>query len=527
VKKYNKVIKMFQSLEVLSLEQRMDMFDSLIAKAHLDSKSFQRDGLKWCLERELSSDDVKGGIVADEMGLGKTILMIGLIYSHFVRRTLVVLPVALLKQWQQAILKITGHEALIYYGKERKKITKDQLRSARIVLTTYNIVTLCAYDKASLLHTTRWSRIIYDEAHHLRNAATTRHIGCGSLTAKINWVVSGTPIQNRIADLKSLCSVIGVKIVATDLKTPEIRNAFLRKYVLKRTKLQVGIDLPPLNIETVTVPWSNRTEQHMAIDIHHSLGFSNVKCNKRSAMKMAFAKQIPLILLMRARQACVMPILMKNQLFSMHEEGEAKFNETHINAIKANSKINAVVNMVIDRKDNGTGKLIFCHYTKEIDEIKMRLLAGGLKKVVTYDGRTGKNTNILTEPADALILQIQTGCEGLNLQEHYSEIYFVSPHWNPAVEDQAIARCYRIGQKKPVNVYKYIMDNFDNETKSDEKQEKIILNTNDTEIIVDVDLESDKTLTIENYVNIVQGRKRQLIADMLQTQVEDKALTSN
>jgi len=226
-----------------------------------------------------------------------------------------------------------------------------------------------------------------------------------------------------------------------------------------------------------------------------------------------------------------MPILMKKQLFSMHEEGEAKFNETHINAIKANSKINAVVNMVIERKDNGTGKLIFCHYTKEIDEIKMRLLAGGLKKVVTYDGRTGKNTNILTEPADALILQIQTGCEGLNLQDNYSEIYFVSPHWNPAVEDQAIARCYRIGQRKPVNVYKYIMDNFDNETNSDKKQEKIILNTNDTEIIVDVDLESDKTLTIENYVNIVQDRKRQLIAELLEQAdpsedpADDQALT--
>ena len=56
---------------------------------------------------------------------------------------------------------------------------------------------------------------------------------------------------------------------------------------------------------------------------------------------------------------------------------------------------------------------------------------------------------------DVLILQIQTACEGLNLQ-HYAEIYFTTPHWNPAVEDQAIARAHRIGQKKPVNVYKFV-----------------------------------------------------------------------
>ena len=59
-----------------------------------------------------------------------------------------------------------------------------------------------------------------------------------------------------------------------------------------------------------------------------------------------------------------------------------------------------------------------------------------------------------------LLLQIQTGCEGLNLQEHYNEIYFVSPHWNPAIEDQAVARCHRIGQKKQVDVFRFEMEAF-------------------------------------------------------------------
>ena len=65
-----------------------------------------------------------------------------------------------------------------------------------------------------------------------------------------------------------------------------------------------------------------------------------------------------------------------------------------------------------------------------------------------------------SEEIDVLILQIQTGCEGLNLQ-HFNEIYFISPHWNPAVEDQAIARAHRIGQKKETHVYRFNMSSFD------------------------------------------------------------------
>ena len=159
-----------------------------------------------------------------------------------------------------------------------------------------------------------------------------------------------------------------------------------------------------------------------------------------------------------------------------------------MNAVLANSKINAVVDMVVANKNNGAGKLIFCHYIKEIDVIKCKLLAAGIQKVSTYDGRNSRNSNVLTDPADVLILQIQTGCEGLNLQENYSEIYFVSPHWNPSIEDQAIARCHRIGQTKPVFVQRFEMNSF----------------------------AEDSSVSIDYYVNTVQERKRKIASEYIE-----------
>lgn len=484
-------LKMFNNIQ-----ERIDFFKKYIERAKLDFKQYQADGLEWILQNELKDDGLKevgfgvvrGGFVADEMGLGKTILMIGTMLCNFVPPTIIVVPPILVDQWYVQIYKTTGHKSIIYHGDNKKKITLSELEGAKIVITTYGAITLAKKTKKdkndkndkngnvskNLLHQVKWGRVIFDEAHHLRNAKTTRYRGAKLLQSGIRWLVSGTPVQNSKKDFYSLCSMIGLPAsYYTD--SANLRH-LARSFILKRTKKQVGIEMTFVVLDKNIVDWKNRKEMQLSEEIHSALAFSRVSSKNIGSQILTSLKTTRVLsLLLYARQTCILPKLMMKRLEGL--KGAEQF-------LHSTSKLDSVAASILEKRGNGCGKLVFCHFREEIDEIAARLRAGGMTKVATFDGRTTNKLRYetLNEAHEALILQIQTGCEGLNLQENYSEIYFVSPHWNPAVEDQAIARCHRIGQTKHVFVHRFEMGKFyEQET---------------------------ETMTVDNYVDAIQESKR-------------------
>jgi SNF2 family DNA or RNA helicase len=437
----------------------IEKFAQLLEKSGYNLKQYQYEGTEWCVNKE--SEGI-GGIYADEMGLGKTFTMIATIFINFKRRTLIVLPPVLIEQWAQEIFKCTGHSPLIFHGPQKNEISQLQLEQAPIVLTTYSMLAprhRCDPIGKTQLHKIRWSRVIFDEAHHLRNIKTCRFKSCDAIVAQIKWLVTGTPIQNRRSDLFSLCKIVGLKYsFYTD---PDNLEIIKTKYMLRRTKEQVGILLPPVINSLETVQWKNINEKMLSEEIHSLLpNQTNVSTNNISghlANRMNSKGQ--LLAILKARQSCILPALIKKNIDEIDEDtddtdDEVDEDEDALNSYNDgasySSKLDAVIDRILERKDNGNGKIIFCHFKDEIDFIAQKLRQGGLKKVITYDGRNSKGgVKTLSDAADAIVIQIQTGCEGLNLQKNFSEIYFVSPHWNPSVEDQAVARCHRIGQTKP------------------------------------------------------------------------------
>lgn len=450
-------------------------FETFTSKAGLDCKPHQAEAVEWCLKNETTGHNVggkvvRGGLIADEMGLGKTIEILGTIVGNFKPRTLIVVPRALLEQWEDVIQCTMKHQPLVFHGTGKKGLELEDVKARPIVLTTYGMISALKGEipeepKYQMLHEIKWDRVVFDEAHHLRNDDTRVHVGALALKSDIRWLMTGTPIQNSKTDFYALCAVMGLpnEYYVTTGNLIDL----VRRFILKRTKSDAGIILPALESNIINVEWQSEEEKMLAEDIHSQVRFSGVsKGSISDAVQdlLGDSENRTLPTLVRARQMCVYPALLKKSVGELLEDGLIDENDPILQAIESRSKMDTVTNTILENKNNGNSKLVFCHYRGEIDTLARDLSRNGMN-VEKFDGRVTnsmRNEILTREDLDVLILQIQTGCEGLNLQ-HFNEIYFVSPHWNPAVEDQAVARCHRIGQTEPVKIYRFTMDGFDDE----------------------------------------------------------------
>jgi SNF2 family DNA or RNA helicase len=508
-----------------NMTHKIKQFRDWLSRAGLNEKAHQFSGMEFCLARETDTSPkygVRGGIIADEMGLGKTILMLGCIISNFrgengLFNTLIILPPALMTQWSELIERFMGHAPLVFHGKRVKSITAAQLSSAPIVVTTYGMIATGRKVGASPLWGIKWNRIIADEAHHLRNMKTAVFGGAKKLQGNIRWMVTGTPIQNAKTDLFALCAVLGLK-KAFYLSPKSIRE-IISHHVLRRTKKSIGIKLPPLDMQVIRVPWASAAERNLAAQIHSQAAFSRVTVDNVDAIIQELTHH-HLPMLTRARQCCIFPHLVDKAVKKMQRQGRI-CPTVNLKKIKTCSKMTAVAAHLYSRRQNGRRKIVFCHYRGEIDLLSALVQSKGIT-CQSIDGRAGRRERKIamdyavsasafrsvcrkwaTEgewlfgridqflAPQVLIVQIQTGCEGLNLQ-HFQEVYFTSPHWNPAVEEQAIARSHRIGQCQKVNVWRFLMEDFS------------VCNCGDASC------KKEAHITIDTYCQLVQDRKREL-----------------
>ena len=476
-------------------------------------------GVLWCIRKERESvqniQTRNGGIIADQMGMGKTIQMIITIFLNFQNNTLILLPPILVTQWFNEIWRILGHKSCIYYGKNRKS---SAFLESKIVITSYD-----TFLRSPELLDIHWNRVICDEAHRLRNPNTKLYQQIKKIHTNILWCITGTPIHNKVKDIMSL---LHLYLSKNKSKKPEDYVSM----ILRRENSILNI---PEKTEIVQmIPWTNPSEWKIANDIHSTivnLGFDS------SQIQHSFwnTKKISeLVTFIRAKQLCILPKLLQNHLEKIEtEEPDNLFPEDlkYPTTQNTSCKLREVMNHILLQVNNGRGKIIFCHFRLEMTKITEYLRentdphfiwVGNWKE---FQKRTEDDIR-----TPILILQIRTGCEGLNLQAQFSEIYFVSPNWNPTLEDQAIARCHRIGQQKKVSVFRFYMDSLLSKSEFTEETRKDILKydwilkrvPNDIQLYISEYLQNDSLMkcnySMDQYTLFRQNEKKEKIMEFMQ-----------
>lgn len=429
----------------------------------------QLSGIEWMLEKERVGTEVslrnkegttlvKGGFQCDDMGLGKTIQMTAVMVNHVVKKTLLIAPLAMIDTWA-TICKRAGMSVYEVDKKKKDKWTLQNKNSAIPMRLMKNrpAVYISNYEK---LYTTTslfrepWDRVVLDEAHKIRNGSGMVACFARKLKAPLRWVITGTPLVNSLKDVVSLLAFLGVPTSA--MYSWEKRyNIILPKILIHRSldSLRTTIQgAPPLpEIHHQMLPFTTAAEEEF---------YHGVQCASESmALKYASDRISPsqaFLLLLRLRQISVHP-----QVY-INSKRRQDFHYTRPDWVGPSTKLEAIKTILQETDDQLHKYIIFCQFNDEMILIREYLLQEKLLKdenILMYNGllnqeerRVVLETSKATTETTVLLIQLQAGGVGLNLQE-YDRVLFVSPWWTSAMMDQAVARAVRMGQTKVVKVY--------------------------------------------------------------------------
>ncbi|MCG8580407.1 MAG: SNF2 family helicase [Bacteroidales bacterium] len=415
-------------------------------------RHYQKEGLNWL---NFLHEMGWGGILADDMGLGKTLQVLTFlqhVLENNSQTNLIIVPTTLLFNWENEIRKFAPSlKAHYHYGVQRVDDVKA-FDDYDIVFTTYGIL-LRDIEK---LKEYNFNYIVLDESQAIKNPASRRYKAASLLKANSRLALSGTPIENSTFDLYAQMSFVnrgflgGVSAFkdnfsnAIDKEGDELIGGELQRlinpFVLRRTKEKVASELPPKTEDVIFCEMD--TAQRKVYDAYRNQ-FRDQLIGKVEEEGMGKSKMMVLEALTRLRQICDSPQLIGG---SIDETESVKIKEIvqHITDKTANHKI-----------------LIFSQFVKMLGLIKDELTRRSIEfeyldgKSSTKQREQSVNNFQTNDELRVFLISLKAGGTGLNLTAA-DYVYIVDPWWNPAVENQAIDRCYRIGQDKNVFAYRMI-----------------------------------------------------------------------
>jgi non-specific serine/threonine protein kinase len=396
-----------------------------------------------------------GGCLADDMGMGKTIQALAYLQSIYEREpaaaaTLIVMPRSLLFNWQREAAQFTPNLRVYIHADQGRVSEPEGFAEYNLVLTTYGVM----LRDIALLRQYRFRVVILDEAQAVKNPLAETSRAARLLQGEQRITLTGTPIENTTLELWSQFAFLNPGLLGSldyfreEFVTPIERHQddtsaeFLRKmvfpFILRRTKDQVALDLPPRTEELLLVEMepAQRKLYIKTRDYYRSLLLGLIDDDGLDDARMQILEG-----LLRLRQICNHPRLV-----------DGKFRG-------ASAKFELLLETLDTLRAEGHKALVFSQFVQMLSIIREGLDARGVPYAY-LDGSTrdreGEVDRFQSSPElSFFLISLKAGGVGLNLTAADYVIH-VDPWWNPAVEMQATDRTHRIGQTRPVFVYKLI-----------------------------------------------------------------------
>ncbi|MBB5115474.1 SNF2-related protein [Micromonospora echinospora] len=419
-------------------------------------RPYQRRGLAWLAFLQSLG---LGGILADDMGLGKTVQLLALLAGDPPEAgpTLLVCPMSLVGNWQREAAKFApGLRVHVHHGAERARGEgfATAVREADLVLTTYSVAARDAFELAGI----DWHRVVVDEAQAIKNAATRQAEAVRSLPARHRVAVTGTPVENRLADLWSIMQFANPGLLGPaatfrkrfaepierhgDAEVAERLRRITGPFVLRRLKTDPSIitDLPEkLEMEVVCNLTAEQAALYRAVVDDMMAKIESSDGIERRGLVLAT--------MTRLKQVC-------NHPAQLLHDGSALDGRS--------GKLERLDEIVDEVLAAGEKALLFTQYAEFGGMLRGHLSARTGREVLLLHGGVGKAerdamvTRFQTPQGPPLfVLSLKAGGTGLTLTAA-NHVVHVDRWWNPAVEDQATDRAFRIGQRRRVQVRKFV-----------------------------------------------------------------------
>ncbi len=502
-----------QMLAKLSDHSQLELIDNP-EKLNAQLRDYQKRGVAWL--RYLESLGLNG-CLADDMGLGKTMQVISLLVMEHEQNkfspTLLVAPTSVIGNWQKEIEKFAPHlTTLIHHGSEREQDAdafKQLSLRHDLLITSYTL----ARKDSRLLSALHWRRVVLDEAQNIKNPKTAQTKAILKLTADSRLALTGTPVENRLMDLWSIFNFLNPGYLGKQAqfrKTYElpvqrdndpVQSTVLKKliqpFVLRRLKTDKAIikDLPD-KIENKI--YCNLSKEQASL---YEVVVQDVVTQLDEAEGIQ-RQGLMLSTLMKLKQIC-------NHPSQFLQDGSAFTPER-------SHKLERIGEMLEEAMDQGDSVLVFTQFTEIGDQLERYLAHEKHYKTYYLHGGTprSKREQMIGDFQDpetgpcVFILSLKAGGVGITLTRA-NHVFHFDRWWNPAVENQATDRAFRIGQKKNVFVHKFVTlgtleERIDQMIADKQKMADSIVG-NDESWLTKLDNQAFKELIALNKYSVMEG----------------------